>query len=358
MACTQNTNPCECVERPCPTSPCNPAAIIRAGKYAHVADYAGCEKRLQGLFDANGTPLNAILVAENDGSGGHNVKWSTGPCPDMPVFTLEQGMGFSGIVGTAGKCQRVIVGADGVMMIPLWDGTKWVLANPAGPGLCYNEEDIPDVGPCQTAYGLVLVRDCVGGSNRLCVAKMSTDVCNTPPAGVIEMFGGPIENIPPGRIPCDGSLLSVAAYPALFAAIGYSHGGTGGQFRAPDIRGRFVRGVDNGIARDPDRAARTAANVGGNAGDNVGSVQGHAFQLHEHDWEYSNASYSAVYAWASAPFPDSGNPVDIWVADPQNNNITVGSPKIDDGCNSLDTACETRPLNIYVEFMISIGFCQ
>jgi hypothetical protein len=39
------------------------------------------------------------------------------------------------------------------------------------------------------------------------------------------------------------------------------------------MRGRFPRGRDAGVARDADRATRTASNTGGNTGDNVGSVQ-------------------------------------------------------------------------------------
>ena len=48
------------------------------------------------------------------------------------------------------------------------------------------------------------------------------------------------------------------------------------------MRGRFVRGVDNGTGRDPDANSRGASAEGGNKGDKVGSVQEDAFKKHSH----------------------------------------------------------------------------
>lgn len=49
--------------------------------------------------------------------------------------------------------------------------------------------------------------------------------------------------IPTGYLVCDGSPLSAAAYPDLFAVIGYGFGGSGDDFNLPDLRGNFVLGV-------------------------------------------------------------------------------------------------------------------
>ena len=96
------------------------------------------------------------------------------------------------------------------------------------------------------------------------------------PSGTILPFGG--ASAPTGWLLCNGATISRTTYANLFAAISTAHGSGDGSttFHLPDLRGRFMRGVDGAVARDPDRAARTAANSGGNTGDNVGSVQTNA----------------------------------------------------------------------------------
>ena len=96
---------------------------------------------------------------------------------------------------------------------------------------------------------------------------------NFVPAGTILPFGG--ASAPSGWLLCDGSAVSRTTYAALFANIStaWGYGDNSTTFNLPDMRGRFPRGRDAGIARDPDRASRTAANTGGNTGDAVGSVQ-------------------------------------------------------------------------------------
>jgi microcystin-dependent protein len=96
---------------------------------------------------------------------------------------------------------------------------------------------------------------------------------NFVPAGTILPFGGAAA--PSGWLLCDGSAVSRSTYASLFSSIStaWGYGDNSTTFNLPDMRGRFPRGRDAGVARDPDRAGRTAANTGGNTGDNVGSVQ-------------------------------------------------------------------------------------
>jgi len=101
------------------------------------------------------------------------------------------------------------------------------------------------------------------------------------PVGGVLPFAGPPEAVPPGFLLCDGSAVSRIEFAALFAEIGTAHGvGDGAStFDVPDYRGRLLRGVDSGVGRDPESAARSAMGSGGNAGDAVGSVQGSATAL-------------------------------------------------------------------------------
>ena len=102
------------------------------------------------------------------------------------------------------------------------------------------------------------------------------------PSGSIVAFGGTVA--PDGWLICDGSALSRTQYASLFGAIGVAHGAGDGvtTFNLPDYRGRFLRGVDHGAGHDPDAATRTAAQPGGNAGDQVGSLERDAYATHDH----------------------------------------------------------------------------
>jgi microcystin-dependent protein len=62
------------------------------------------------------------------------------------------------------------------------------------------------------------------------------------PAGAIMPFA--MNGAPTGWLAADGASVSTSApYDLLFAAIGYTYGGSGTSFNVPDLRGYFVRGV-------------------------------------------------------------------------------------------------------------------
>lgn len=61
---------------------------------------------------------------------------------------------------------------------------------------------------------------------------------------------------PAGFLFCQGQVVTRAAYPNLFAVIGTTYNTTGetaAQFRLPDLRGEFVRGLDAGRGVDTGR---------------------------------------------------------------------------------------------------------
>ena len=59
---------------------------------------------------------------------------------------------------------------------------------------------------------------------------------------------------PRGWMPCDGRLLPIAQYQALFALIGTTYGGNGvTTFALPDLRGRIVVGPGNGPGLTPKK---------------------------------------------------------------------------------------------------------
>ena len=62
---------------------------------------------------------------------------------------------------------------------------------------------------------------------------------STPYIGEIRMFAFGTRGAPNGWQACDGSLLPISQYDALFALIGTTYGGDGQTtFAVPDLRGR------------------------------------------------------------------------------------------------------------------------
>ena len=63
---------------------------------------------------------------------------------------------------------------------------------------------------------------------------------STPYIGEIRIFGFGTRGAPDGWQACDGSLLPISEYDALFALIGTTYGGDGqSTFAVPDLRGRL-----------------------------------------------------------------------------------------------------------------------
>lgn len=79
--------------------------------------------------------------------------------------------------------------------------------------------------------------------------------------GIVKMWSGRLDKIPSDYRLCDGSILSINDYPALFENIGVSFGGNGTtNFALPDIRGRFIVGYSSA---NSDYNAVSKDNIGG-----------------------------------------------------------------------------------------------
>jgi microcystin-dependent protein len=135
---------------------------------------------------------------------------------------------------------------------------------------------------------------------------------------------------PAGWLLCNGAKVSRSTYASLYTVIGNASGSAdANSFNVPDLRGRFLRGWDNAIGRDLDRASRTAMATGGNAGDAIGSVQTDAFKSHTHTEYRTDPGGTFVdkggYGWPNYTYPTESG-------------ATGGS--------------ETRPINAYVNYII------
>lgn len=138
-------------------------------------------------------------------------------------------------------------------------------------------------------------------------------------------------NDPPNSIECDGSLLLRASYPALFNVIGEEWGAGDGTttFRAPDLRGVFIRGLDNGRGLDTGRV--------------FGSFQDHAFKNHGHRNKYYNG-----YGLNGVGTGGSGwqsNWATSYSNATSSENFVVNS-------DDTNAGTETRPVNVAMPWFI------
>jgi hypothetical protein len=158
------------------------------------------------------------------------------------------------------------------------------------------------------------------------------------PVGSIMPYGGGKETAAQleknGWLFCDGRTVDRATYSELFAAIGIAFGSPtpdNRSFSLPDLRGRLVRGVDDGFGRDPDAANRVSSAPQGNKGNMVGSVQDDAFQSHVHSGGGGQLCNQCAAGWAHNIVRAVDN---------------TGPPA------SGRVAQETRPKNVYVNWII------
>ncbi len=105
-----------------------------------------------------------------------------------------------------------------------------------------------------------------------------------PPGTIIHVCS---YHAPAGYLKADGSPVYRQEYPSLFAAIGVRFGSGDGisTFNLPDLRGEFIRGLDNGRGVD--------------AGRELGNVQMDEFKTHYHGFlDRPNMKVqSGVYTW-------------------------------------------------------------
>lgn len=149
-----------------------------------------------------------------------------------------------------------------------------------------------------------------------------------------------------GWMACDGRTLSSHDYPELFAVLGYVYGGSADQFQIPDYRGYFLRGIGTGTQNDPDITSRTVPPGGQGESSGVGSIQPFAMETHEH-------------TYSSAPAPSASSPSGTAAGAPSiTATLTTGGPVPGTGQTNkvLVSPYETRPINVYVNYIIKFTY--
>jgi microcystin-dependent protein len=146
------------------------------------------------------------------------------------------------------------------------------------------------------------------------------------PAGAIMAFA--MNSAPSGWLAANGESISTGgANAALFAAIGYTYGGSGSSFNLPDLRGYFVRGW--GVV------GQNGANSDGTVSDAFAAKQADDFKAHTHGF-VDGRSYTIPSTTAGTGRASGSGRVDSTVT-------------FDSG-----TGIETRPKNIAMLYCIKI----
>lgn len=154
------------------------------------------------------------------------------------------------------------------------------------------------------------------------------------PVGAIMCF--PTLAVPLGWFGCDGAEKDIALYGELFDLLQYTYGqGSGTNFKLPDLRGLFVRGIQTGAG----------GNGGIDTGRSLNDVQQDMIENHKHATDPSFGSLELLF--------DSGTTVSQW----QNANAPTafaGKVKADDilNGNNIGGGVETRPINMALLYCI------
>jgi microcystin-dependent protein len=183
------------------------------------------------------------------------------------------------------------------------------------------------------------------------------------PAGTVLPFAG--STAPSGWALCDGSTVSRADNPELYLAVGDAWGNGDGSttFHLPDMRGKFMRGTDNAAGNDPDSGTRTAANAGGNTGDNVGTVQGDGTNsaglsaaLNGDHRHFTQSAASQNNVGLNTTWPESNGVPGLYGGRYSTTDATV-SPSSTTGAHVHTVSggnVETRPLNANMNYIIKL----
>ena len=150
------------------------------------------------------------------------------------------------------------------------------------------------------------------------------------PAGAVVYFAMP--TAPSGWLFCNGASVSTTTYASLFAAIGYTYGGAGGNFNLPNLNGQFIRSWDSTGAVDPGRV--------------FGSNQAQAYLNHGHTATSTDAGHVHQI---SGTGPNANGGGGGWLVNPQGflTPTNTGFAQITTVVNTSTTGGnETRPVNV------------
>lgn len=156
---------------------------------------------------------------------------------------------------------------------------------------------------------------------------ISANSCQFLVGQVIHIAGS---GAPSGFIKCNGAAISRATYSALFAICGTTFGTGDGSttFNVPDLRGEFIRGLDDGRAIDTGRTLGSAQ-----SGQNLAHNHAVTDPGHSHIWRSNNSGAGGAWPVISVA---AGATNATWPTDSANSGISIQN----------NGGTENRPRNV------------
>lgn len=165
---------------------------------------------------------------------------------------------------------------------------------------------------------------------------VSQVIAHQVPIGSITAFAGS-QDMPDGWLLCAGQEVSRCEYHELLKAIGTLWGAANDadKFKIPDLRGLFLRGIDNGAKNDPDGLTRA-----------IGSFQADLIKDHVHQLSLQYKQF--LFSNISPPGATIGGPIGANADD----QIYSGVPIAATAGHASIGGAETRPKNAAVNWII------
>ena len=208
-----------------------------------------------------GVSGGSVLAAPQD--GGKTYVFGASGSFTLPPAAQSNGLPFTIVSTTPGTVTLQAQGGD------------LIFGTAINPGI--GQQSIPVAqGASVTVVSVSAVWQIISGT-----ASALGSGPSFPLGGIIPFAGNAT---PAGWVMCNGQQISKTTFPALFAVIGYTFGGNGGDlFGTPDLRGRVIAGVDTmgGAGAAGILTKSTIQGCDGSTLGNIGGEQAHQIQVAE-----------------------------------------------------------------------------